>query len=91
MTTRYVFEFRSSGMGETHYDVYDRETHAERSVRVPWGSNKARLMFDPMPADLLAAFNAWRAVEHAEAIAYITKRYGDEEAAKVAPFVEYVD
>jgi hypothetical protein len=86
---RFHFTFRSSGMGETHYTVYDREAREERTVRVPWHSNVARLMFDPMPTDLLDAFNAWREEEHARAVAHISARYGAEEAAKIAPFERY--
>lgn len=84
---RYTFEFASRYQHVTHWQMTDRQTGETRRVRLDHATDIASLMIDAMPADILAAFNAFREAKRAEDIAHIRARFGDAEADAIPAFV----
>jgi len=83
---RFTFTFQSNYQGQTDFMAFDRQSGAKCRVRLINATGEARLMFDPVPADMLQAFNDWRRAKYDSDIAYIGERYGAAALADVEPF-----
>jgi hypothetical protein len=90
MSQRFHFSFLSTFMGNPDYEVYDRQTKESHRLSVKGETGAASYLGEPVPVEVLAAFNAWRRQEHDAAVAQITAKYGEAEAQQIAPFREAV-
>jgi hypothetical protein len=89
--TRFHFNFISSAFGQHNFRVYDRTTNSERRLHMDSATKAVSFLCrDHVPAEILEAFNAWRAENYASDYAYILSRYGKAEADEMGPFVESV-
>lgn len=88
MSQRYHFSFISTFQGNPDYAAYDRETKESHRLSVKGATGAASYQGEPVPLDVLAAFNAWRRQEYDAAIAQITAKYGEAEAKLAAPYRE---
>lgn len=71
---RISFAFRSNYRGESDFTAWI--DGAERRLRLR-GTPAAPVVYftgEPVPADVLAAFNAWRTAEHAADVARMRER-----------------
>jgi hypothetical protein len=85
---RYHFQFISNGFGVSDYSVYDRETKKECRISLSNDTPDAWRMFDPIPAEMLSAFNDWRKEKHESDVRYLLDRYGQDALEGIRPFVE---
>jgi hypothetical protein len=83
---RFTFAFQSNYQGQTDFMAFDRQSGAQCRVRLVNATGEARLMSDPVPAEMLQAFNDWRRAKYDSDIAYIGERYGAAALADVEPF-----
>jgi hypothetical protein len=66
---RISFAFRSSYRGDVDYTAWINGAEHRLRLRESPSGPVASFAGEPVPADVLAAFNAWRTARHAEQIA----------------------